>query len=428
MSYANIFKLKNRFNSLSVKNDLKEAAKVGDLIIDEYFKCKLTNSRKYADDIFDIAVINDEIGNLIRAEQMYKESGRVYKRVCGKDIGYAYRLNNLALIYMKTGRKEEALGLFKESYRLKFNLLGYKSTETGASLYNLGNAYFEAGDYERALHYLRQALKSWDKRSEDYIDNINSIGYTLEALGTRDKALEQFHIALDLSAQVYGILSMEYIKNLYYMANVYYDNGDYEKSKDYMELFITMTHKVIGEKHPYILRALECLSQSCKCLKDEKSELEYNLKIIKLFEENIGCKHIFYCECLSKAAALYKRKGECKRAAELLGKSLAIRMDLTGFDNTGYLKDLILLASIHFEMGMYKETLREISAVVEIVENNINLFNDVIIEMIQAFVDIDETGLSKEEKKNVFENMYELITEAESNFGLNWRIFEDFGE
>jgi len=426
MSYANILKLKNRFNSLSAKNDLKEAVKVGDLIIDEYFSSRLTNSRKFADDIFDIAVINDKSGNLARAEQLYKESANVYKNICGKDIGYAHRINNLAIIYAKTFRNVTALSLFKESYRLKFNLLGYKSSETGAGLYNLGNAYYDSGDYERALHYLRQALKSWDKRSEDYIDNVNSIGYTLEALGALDKALEQFHIALDLIAEVYGVLSMEYIKNLYYIANVYYENGDYEKSKDYMELFITITTKIIGEKHPYILKALECLSQSCKCLNDDASELEYRLKIIKLTEENIGCNHIFYCECLSSAAVLYKRKCNYQAAEKLLEKSLDIRMGLTGFDNISYLKDLILLAGIHFEMGMIKETIREISAVVEIVENNNELFDGVLIEMIHTFIEVDDRGLTQEEKQQIFDNIYRIITDDESGNGFNWRMFDDF--
>ena len=425
MSFANILKLKNRFNSLAAKNDLKEAVKVGALLIDEYFNCKLTNSARYADDIFDVAVVNDESGNLKKAEHLYKESIRVYSQICGRDIGYAYRINNLAIIYAKTGRPAEALRFFKESYRIKFNLLGYKSAETGASLYNLGNAYYESKDYERALHYLRQALKSWDKKSEDYIDNLNAIGYTLEALGIIDKALEQFHVALDLISQEYGALSMEYIKNLYYIANVYYENGEYEKSKDYMELFITLTTKVVGEKHPYILKALECLSQSYKGLNDEKSELEYRLKIIKLTEKNIGCKHIFYCEYLSSAAVLFKKKGDYHSAEKLLENSLEIRKELTGLENIGYLKDLILLAGIHFDMGMIKETIREISAVVEIIENNEELFDGVLAEMIQTFIDVEDMGLSEEEKKQMFDNIYKLITEGEIGPGFNWRMFDD---
>ena len=427
MDFANIRKLKNRFNSLVAQKELKKAVAFGDLLIAEYFNCKLDNSSKYADDIFNIAVINDECGNLEKAEGLYKDSARVHSQIHGKDIGYAYRINNLAIIYTKTNRQAEALRLFKESYRLRFNLLGYKSAETGASLYNLGNAYYNSGDYERALHYLRQALKSWDKRSEDYIDNLNAIGYALEALGVIDKALEQFHSALELIGDVYGILSMEYIKNIYYVANIYYEKGDYEKSKDYMELFITITTKVIGEKHPYILKAMECLSQACKGLNDQESELEYMLKIIKLTEKNIGCKHIFYCEYLSSAAVLFKRKGDYHSAEKLLENSLEIRMGLTGFNNTGYLKDLILLASIHFDMGMVKKTIREISTVVEVIENNEELFDGVLVEMIQTFIDVEDTGLSGEEKKQVFDDIYKLITDDEADQGFNWRMFDDLG-
>ncbi|MDL2248962.1 tetratricopeptide repeat protein, partial [Tyzzerella sp. OttesenSCG-928-J15] len=113
MNYTNLLKLKNKFNTLSTKKEFMEAAKIGDMLIDEYFKCNMTNSKKYADDIFDIACVNDEWGNISRAEELYKESGRIYKRICGKDVGYTYRINNLAVLYSKTGRKEEALQLYK---------------------------------------------------------------------------------------------------------------------------------------------------------------------------------------------------------------------------------------------------------------------------------------------------------------------------
>ena len=127
---------------------------------------------------------------------------------------------NLALAYVKQGRREEALAELQVALEIKPDFadawveVGNIRKEQGAMeaakeayekalifdadlegvYYNLGNIYQESGRPAAAIAYYGQALE----RNPNFADAHNNLGQALEASGRPDEALARYQQALDI--------------------------------------------------------------------------------------------------------------------------------------------------------------------------------------------------------------------------------------
>jgi type IV pilus assembly protein PilF len=100
--------------------------------------------------------------------------------------------NYLGAIYMEKGRWDDAIASFNRSLA---NILYDTPT---ASLYNLGRAYYEKREYDRALKYYRDAAeKDPDTVLMTWIER--NIGMCWLAKGDAEEALRHFQKSLTLS-------------------------------------------------------------------------------------------------------------------------------------------------------------------------------------------------------------------------------------
>jgi type IV pilus assembly protein PilF len=100
--------------------------------------------------------------------------------------------NYLGAIYMEKGRWDDAIASFNRSLA---NILYDTPT---ASLYNLGRAYYEKREYDRALKYYRDAAeKDPDTVLMTWIEK--NIGMCLLAKGDTEEALRHFQKSLTLA-------------------------------------------------------------------------------------------------------------------------------------------------------------------------------------------------------------------------------------
>jgi type IV pilus assembly protein PilF len=100
--------------------------------------------------------------------------------------------NYLGAIYMEKGRWDDAIAAFNRS------LANILSDTPSASLYNLGRAYYEKREYDRALKYYREAAeKEPDNALMTWIEK--NIGMCLYAKGETEEALRHFQKSLTLA-------------------------------------------------------------------------------------------------------------------------------------------------------------------------------------------------------------------------------------
>ncbi|MEG3926535.1 CHAT domain-containing protein [Microcoleus sp. D3_18a_C4] len=110
----------------------------------------------------------------------------------------ATTLNNIGLAYNDLGEKQKAKEYLNQALPL-FRAMGDRTKEA-TILNNIGLVYYDLGEKQTALDYYKQALdlrqKAGDRRGE--ANSLNNVGNTYSELGKLEKAEEYFNQALPL--------------------------------------------------------------------------------------------------------------------------------------------------------------------------------------------------------------------------------------
>ncbi|MEG4196744.1 CHAT domain-containing protein [Microcoleus sp. Pol12A5] len=142
----------------------------------------------------------------------------------GDRTAEATTLNNIGLAYNDLGEKQKAKEYFNQALPL-FRAMGDRAKEA-TTLTNIGLVYSDLGEKQTALDYYKQALdlrqKAGDRRGEAL--TLNNTGTTYSELGKQQKAEEYFNQALPLFRAV-GDRPGEAL-TLYNMANIKGDRGN----------------------------------------------------------------------------------------------------------------------------------------------------------------------------------------------------------
>jgi serine/threonine-protein kinase len=112
----------------------------------------------------DLAAVDYFSGHTARAEQLYRESIAMRRRL-GQTGDLIKPMNNLAAILLARGELTEAEEIYRESLERRRAALGERHPNVASSLLALGTTLYAAGDYTAAEPLLAEAL---DIRREVY--------------------------------------------------------------------------------------------------------------------------------------------------------------------------------------------------------------------------------------------------------------------
>ena len=129
---------------------------------------------------------DDDLATLVRGSQpkMLDEDIIGYETMIRADPADIELHDDVALLYLQTGRPREAAAHFEASVRLK--------PQSAVTHYNLGTAQTRVGLFEEAIGEFRRALQI----KPDYADAHNNLGSVLSSLGRLDEAIQQYREAL----------------------------------------------------------------------------------------------------------------------------------------------------------------------------------------------------------------------------------------
>jgi type IV pilus biogenesis/stability protein PilW len=106
--------------------------------------------------------------------------------------GFPDAENNLGTVYLMQGRVDTAIPLFEKAaanvlYRTPY--ISYR---------NLGFAYHQKGEYEKAIHYYNRAIERFPGFTPVYDD----MGLTYEKMGKTDEAIASYKRCIELAPKV----------------------------------------------------------------------------------------------------------------------------------------------------------------------------------------------------------------------------------
>jgi CHAT domain-containing protein/tetratricopeptide (TPR) repeat protein len=146
----------------------------------------------------------------------------------GDRSGEATTLNNIGLAYNDLGEQQKAREYFNQALTL-FRAMGDRTREA-TTLTNIGLVYNNLGNQQQALDYYNQALdlrrKVGDRRGEAL--TLNNIGVSYSELREKQKALEYFNLSLPIFRTV-GDRPGEAV-TLYNSAIVKGDRGNFREA------------------------------------------------------------------------------------------------------------------------------------------------------------------------------------------------------
>jgi tetratricopeptide (TPR) repeat protein len=140
-----------------------------------------------------IALIFRKSGRQKAAEPYYLHALQIYEKQLGPDhADVASVLNNLAVFYTNERRYTEAEKIHLRALAIREKLYSSAHPDIAQSKCNLAVLYHSRGDYEKAAEFYRASLKTWEetneKPSEDYEIVVSNYADLLRSLGQVRKA------------------------------------------------------------------------------------------------------------------------------------------------------------------------------------------------------------------------------------------------
>ena len=87
-------------------------------------------SLEYANDLNNLAILYDEMGDYEKSEKFYEESAELKKGLLGEcNLSYADTLNNLGIIYSNLNKPNKAQEIHKLVLDIRSDLLGEEHTD-----------------------------------------------------------------------------------------------------------------------------------------------------------------------------------------------------------------------------------------------------------------------------------------------------------
>ncbi|MCL2501301.1 MAG: tetratricopeptide repeat protein [Defluviitaleaceae bacterium] len=319
--------------------DLEEAVKSGEALLREHWNNQSMMTLGYAQDIYNLARVYDELGDFERAVELYTDGAQLFSRHCvGDATAYTNCLNNLAAALYDMGLEGPSAHLFGQLVSVKRFFKHEQDEAFADSLYNLANSatdkVFEP--LARSLHNEALAIRRALNNAQDVVDSLHSLAFLHEEKEEYEKAVALAETAMQLAH------GDDYTCACHYLATLYDAWGQYDKALPLYDEVMDLTRERVGRTHRSYFEVAFDRAQLLNRMGRPREALTILAEIRALYESMEDTAPYAYTKCLRNIADLYKQLGEYNRAEAVLMRSLKINRKQNE-DMTEDVADLIKL-------------------------------------------------------------------------------------
>ena len=193
------------------------------------------------------------------------------------------------------------------------------SSNLAAGYNNVGYAYDDLGDHQKALEYNLKALAIRERvLPEDHPDlalSYNNVGRTYGALGDHQKALEYKLKALAIRERMLPEDHPDLAISYGNVGSTYRAMGEPQKALEYDLKVISIFEKVLPRNHPHLATGYNNVGGTYGDLGDHEKELEYLLKALAIRERVLPGNHPSLAHSFNNIACTYYALGRLEEAA-----------------------------------------------------------------------------------------------------------------
>jgi len=354
--------LRKRLRDEYNKRNLPQAASLGDVLLSEH----MTNcfaSQGYANDLYNVALVYDELGQLEKAAAMYVASARhisgqgnrnphtifMHSLSDAECVALAMRFNNLAGVIAQMGDYEQAHDMYIWVKALNTRAQSEHMQAVSDNLYNMGNIAASVNKTDEALRLHSQALeqRKQEGATQDILHSLHSLAHIYEETGDYEKAIPCAETALEYTE------GGAHASALSYLAELYEASGQYEKALELYEKVLAEIAQSGCMRRDYmtILSRRAYLTGKAG---DPEAAIMLHKEVFDMYNSLTGLdleciEPAFYPNCLRNMAVLNNAIGETGLAEDYMLKSIQSRKAVGG----DVIKDICFLMRLYLESDAY---------------------------------------------------------------------------
>ena len=321
---------------------------------------------KIANNIYNLAMLNDYQGNYAEAEALYQRALAIYEKAHGPDNSdVADAVDHIAFLYKEQARYADAEPLFQRSLSIRQKVLGPDHPDVANSLANLANLYSDLARYPDAEQLIKQSLAIRDKRrasghfnatdAKNYAMGLSTLAnlYTYE--GRNLDAEPLYKQSLGIREKTLGPDHPDVAESLGNLALVYDQEDRRDEAESLYQRSLAIYQKALGPDHPEVGRTLNNLALLYRNEgRFADAERFYN-EALAIDQRALRPDHPDVANRLSNLAALYDRLGRYDQSEQLFKQALAIDQKALGADSPEVAHLLNNLGEIYRETKRYAE-------------------------------------------------------------------------
>jgi serine/threonine protein kinase/lipopolysaccharide biosynthesis regulator YciM len=258
------------------------------------------------------------LGKYEAAKQHLERAMQIRREQLGKEHpDTLYSMGNVAVVYHRQDRYDEAEALCVETLELNRRVLGEEHPQTLDAMNLLGHVYMKQGRHDEAEQLLVKALENRRRvLGEEQLRLMNSLAIVYINQGRYDEA-EQLHVnVLEIQRRALGEEHPETLVSMYNVAAVYHRQGRYDEAEALCVETLELSRRVLGEEHPETLSAMNVLGHVYMKQGHHDEAEGLLVEILETRRRTLGEEHPNTLDAMVGLIALYDAWGKPEKAEE----------------------------------------------------------------------------------------------------------------
>jgi len=336
--------------------------------------------------------------------------------------------NNLGQIYFEQGNYQKARKQFQKSLTIKDKLFPVDHLSKVASYCNLAGLDEKQGEHQKALEGYQKSLEitksvNGDKHS-DAADLYNNIGAVYANLEHNQKAQEFYERSLEIYRLVYGDLDPHVSASYDNLARICIKQGENEKALEYQSKSLEINKSIHGEIHPDVASSYDNLAHIHHNQEEYEEALEYFLKSLDIrnliHRENNN--HPDFADSYNNIGLVFESLGSFEEAHQNYLKCFEIKASIYGQDHLN-------VADSYYNLGRICALQKQYKKAQEYAEKSLNIFKLFRKENPKKVVEASYSlGLYCEalkENEKALEHYFESLKISQSVYGKDHQMTRD---
>lgn len=369
-----IVKLRDEFFEAHKNGDYMAAVMLGTKIVELYEENDDCHTMEYATDLNNLAIAYDDVCLYDKATKYYQAAAKLKKELTGESLTYADTLNNLAITLSHTQKYTEAVDMQRRVMEIRERLLGRNHEDYIMSLYNMGNAYEDAGNLTKALELHQKALSKARRYNNinnmDYSDILNSLGRIYEQTGNYSKSLDAYKKSSEMTEKELGKNNYLMMKNYTLIAGVAEKAGCMDMAVEYCKKAIDIRREILDKNHLDFISSLNVLGAIYCKNKQYEQAVEVHNEVLEIVKNILGTEHPFYADTLHNIGMDYCGWKDYEKAISYNEEALERKADSFGENHLQYAASLLNLGTVYKKMGDYEKALEFFRKTLEVRNEN----------------------------------------------------------